>query len=80
MCTYSMQSLLLTPAPLKCRFILLEEEVSQVFGEDGLESQGFEALKCLKQFQCISSETIHYVIVSVKCWYVCLTTELNAMQ
>lgn len=46
------------------RFVLLEEEVSQVFGEDGLEQQGFEAMKCLRQFMCIEMETVHYVIVS----------------
>jgi hypothetical protein len=48
-----------------CRFILLEEEVVQVFGEDGLEHLGNEALNCLKKFMCIRTETIHYVVVSL---------------
>ena len=50
--------------PNASRFLVLEEEVSRVFGEDNMEERGFAAMEGLKQFMCIGTDTVHYVVVS----------------
>lgn len=47
--------------------------MAQVFGEDRLEYQGIDALKGLKQFMCINTDTIHYVIVSTRKSFIVVT-------